>query len=1082
MSRVLPSDIPEQGQLVEIRQQRYIVVTVEPGTVPNSVYPNGIERTQHLLALSCIEDDALGEELEIIWELEVGARIIDDANLPAITGFDAPQRLDTFLDAVRWGAASSADIRALQAPFRSGIDIEDYQLDPVVRAIQMPRVNQLIADDVGLGKTIEAGLVLQELLIRQRARRVLIVCPAALQLHWQEQMREKFGLEFRVVDTTLMKQLRRERGIHVNPWTHFPRLITSIDFLKRERPMRLFREVLPAAGEALYPRRFDMLIVDEAHNVAPAGQGRYAVDSLRTAAIRTLTPHFEHRLFLTATPHNGYKESFSALLELIDNQRFARGVEPDEAQKAAIMVRRLKTELPRRWDGSPRFLDRKLEAIEVAYTPEEQQVHCWLQEYTHLRRQHYAHPQPPSLFAAATDQDEAAQPSHTEKFATEFVLQLLKKRLFSSPAAFAITLAQHRRSLTQGDAVTRANRNAPRAATIGILRQLINRVEEEYAEDEHYEEAELDAVAAATTAATALTPAETALLDKMSAWANQAAPRPDSKARQLLAWLHTTIRPGGVWSDERVILFTEYRATQNWLYGLLAAEGFATQGRLLTLYGGMAPEEREAIKAAFLTNPQESPVRILLATDAASEGIDLQRHCHRLIHLEIPWNPNRMEQRNGRIDRHGQRYHPLIYHFVGKGYQAQRNGGSTPSELEADLEYLLRAALKVNQIREDLGSVGAVIADQVAKAMLGDGYVLDTTEAERRQEPARRQLKFARDLRSQIERLSEQLRESRQTLRLYPENIEAVVNIALELAGQPPLEAATLTGVWPDASGRHKRSPVFRLPALRGSWQRAVQGIPHPHTGAMRPITFDHSVASGRDDVVLIHLNHILVQMSLRLLRAEVWSREGAKRLQRATARLVPSHVIDTPVVIGYARLVVIGGDSQRLHEEIITAGGEIREGRFRRLNVGQIQEVLAAAGQTLVAPLLQQQLIDLWPALQPSLLRSLEVRSDERSASLANLLADRAQKEAADIRTVLTELARTIGAELAEPAPIQLSLWSPAERDQLVRNEASLRRRLEQIPAEIEQEMALIHARYANPQARLFPVAVAFLVPDKMK
>ena len=351
MSSVLTIDIPEQGQLVEIRQQRYVVVTVQPGTLPNSIYPNGIERSQHLLTLSSVEDDALGEELEVIWELEVGARIIDDANLPVITAFDSPQRLDTFLDAVRWGAASSADVRALQAPFRSGIDIEDYQLDPLVRAIQMPRVNQLIADDVSLGKTIETGLVLQEMLIRHRARRVLIVCPSALQLHWHEQMREKFGLDFRIVDAALMKRLRRERGIHVNPWTHFPRLITSIDFLKRDRPLRLFREVLPAAGEPLYPRRFDMLIVDEAHNVAPAGQGHYAIDSMRTAAIRLLVPHFEHRLFLTATPHNGYKESFSALLELIDNQRFARGVEPDEAQKAAIMVRRLKTELPRRWDG-----------------------------------------------------------------------------------------------------------------------------------------------------------------------------------------------------------------------------------------------------------------------------------------------------------------------------------------------------------------------------------------------------------------------------------------------------------------------------------------------------------------------------------------------------------------------------------------------------------------------------------------------------------------------------------------------------------------------------------------------------------
>ncbi|MFZ4659649.1 MAG: DISARM system SNF2-like helicase DrmD [Caldilineaceae bacterium] len=560
-----------------------------------------------------------------------------------------------------------------------------------------------------------------------------------------------------------------------------------------------------------------------------------------------------------------------------------------------------------------------------------------------------------------------------------------------------------------------------------------------------------------------------------------AALRPDSKARRLIAWLHATLRPQGRWSNERVIIFTEYRATQIWLFGLLAAEGFAEQGRLLTLYGGMVPEEREQIKAAFLTHPDDSPVRILLATDAASEGIDLQRHCHRLIHIEIPWNPNRLEQRNGRIDRHGQRHHPLIYHFVSKGYQARLNDSAAPTDLAADLEYLMRVALKVNQIREDLGSVGVVIADQVTNAMLGDGYILDTVAAERRSEPTRRQLKFKQDLRAQIERLSDQLRESRQTLRLHPENVQAVVVTALELAGQPPLEPTTLSGVWPDPSGRRTHSPVFKLPLLRGTWQRAVQGIPHPHTGVMRPITFDHAIASGRDDVVLIHLNHLLVQMSLRLLRAEVWSREGTKRLHRATTRLVPARILAAPVVIVHARLVLIGGDSQRLHEEIITAGGEIREGRFRRLNVGQIQEAVAAATAAPASAPLQQQLIALWPTLQAPLLRSLEVRGAERNASLGNLLADRAAKEAADIRAILDELARSITAELAEPEPIQLSLWSPDERDQLVRNETALRRRLEQIPGEIEQEMALIQARYANPQARLFPVAVTFLVPDAM-
>ena len=281
---------------------------------------------QHLVSLLSVEDDALGEELQVVWEIEPGATVIEKVALPEPTGFDPPDRLDAFLDAVRWGAASTADVRNIQSPFRSGIDIEDYQLDPVVRAIQMPRVNLLIADDVGLGKTIESGLVALELIIRHRARRVLVVCPASLQVQWRDQMRDKFGLDFRIVDSELMRDLRRRRGIHVNPWSHFPRLITSLDFLKRERPLRLFKETLPAEGESVYPRRYDVLIVDEAHNCAPAGRGKYATDSLRTGAIRLLAPHFEHKLFLTATPHNGYSESFTALLELLDNQRFARGM------------------------------------------------------------------------------------------------------------------------------------------------------------------------------------------------------------------------------------------------------------------------------------------------------------------------------------------------------------------------------------------------------------------------------------------------------------------------------------------------------------------------------------------------------------------------------------------------------------------------------------------------------------------------------------------------------------------------------------------------------------------------------------
>ena len=226
--------IPEAGQIVEVRQRPWVVVEVT--ATPFTPDPlRGLVHPQHLITLSSIEDDGLGEELQVLWELEPSRSIREQSGLPVPDGFDDPAQLDCFLDAVRWGSVSSADRKALQAPFRSGIEIEDYQLDPVVRALSMPRVNLLVADDVGLGKTIETGLVIQELLLRHRARSVLVICPSALQVQWQEQMRDKFGLPFRIIDSDLFKDLRRRRGLHVNPWAHFPRLIASIDFIKRER-------------------------------------------------------------------------------------------------------------------------------------------------------------------------------------------------------------------------------------------------------------------------------------------------------------------------------------------------------------------------------------------------------------------------------------------------------------------------------------------------------------------------------------------------------------------------------------------------------------------------------------------------------------------------------------------------------------------------------------------------------------------------------------------------------------------------------------------------------------------------------
>lgn len=1048
---------PEQGQLVNVRQRRYVVTEVRKSELPSNplLLSNlGTLASQHLVSLSSIDDDGLGEELQVFWEIEPGAYAYEKMELPFPDGFDLAEKMEAFLDAVRWGASSSADIRNIQSPFRSGIDISDsqYQLDPVVRAIQMPRVNLLVADDVGLGKTIEAGLVAQELILRHRARLILIICPSSLQIQWKEQMRDKFGLEFRIVDSSLMKQLRRDRGLHINPWTHFPRLITSMDFLKRERPLRLFREVLPSKDELVYPRRFDLMIVDECHNVAPSGGGNYAIDSMRTAAIRTLVPHFEHKLFLTATPHNGYPESFTALLELLDSQRFARGVPPDRKQLETIMVRRLKKEIIG-WDGLPKFPKRELVAIGVPYTNEERQIHTNLKKYTELRTK------------GLTEQ--------TEVYATEFVLKLLKKRLFSSPKAFFDTLKKHEETIKTGQKRSSTTQTKP---AMGILRRQLEQIEEDFADDRAYDLATEDVIATTAPLFRELTPEEEALLKQMQASTEKLVNNLDSKAKELLNWLNTHIKPNGKWSDERVLIFTEYRATQNWLYEFLDSKGFADNNRLMTLYGGMDSEKREEVKAAFQSGSDISSVRILLATDAASEGLDLQNHCSKLIHYEIPWNPNRMEQRNGRIDRHGQKASEvLIYHFVGKSYQESDFVNTPVGELEGDLEFLMRAARKVDRIREDLmGKVGQVIAQQVEEAMLGQRNSLDTDKSEQESEPVRRMFKFERKIKEQIEAIQEQLQETKKNLHLSPENIFSVVKIGLELAKQPPLNEVSVAGI----DGK-----AYIVPPMKGSWSRCSEGLKHPHTGAERPIVFDPELSKGKDDVVLAHLNHRLVQMCLRLLRAEVWNKDANKGLHRVTAEVVSSAALDFPAVIAYGRLVVLGGDQQKLHEELVTAGGILKEGRFNKLSPIQIQNLLVSKLSDPVPESIKKRLVELWPNYHEALLQALQTRVQDSSDRIQKKLEERASKEVDDTTKILTELRESILRELKtfEQENLQMKLFSDVETEQYERNMASLRVRVQQIPSEIEQETTAIRVRYKSPTPRLFPLAITYLVPQKI-
>ncbi len=217
---------PKPGDIVSVRTRQYLVEDVQPG--------DGGDLT--LVRLSCLEDDAQGVPLEVLWEAEVDAHPAkgDAWTRVAERGFDNPRTFAAYLHALRWNTVTSTNPKLFQAPYRAGIKIEAYQLEPLRKALLLPRVNLFIADDVGLGKTIEAGLIVRELLIRQKVRRIVISAPPSVVLQWRDEMDSRFGLTFVVLDRDYVMTQRRERGFGVNPWTTHSRFILSHALLRDE--------------------------------------------------------------------------------------------------------------------------------------------------------------------------------------------------------------------------------------------------------------------------------------------------------------------------------------------------------------------------------------------------------------------------------------------------------------------------------------------------------------------------------------------------------------------------------------------------------------------------------------------------------------------------------------------------------------------------------------------------------------------------------------------------------------------------------------------------------------------------------
>jgi superfamily II DNA or RNA helicase len=855
----LPTALPREGMMAVVRNRRALITGVQP-------FDADEHGRLHLVEVEYT--DGVGAETDqVLWEVEPGTDVLEPAALPRVDA-TAPMELrefDAMVRAARWSALTPSlpfsglteDRPPLAAPLFGAIHPEAYQLVPVLRALEMPRVALMLADAVGLGKTIQAGMILRELMLRRRIRRVLILCPASLRTQWREEMDEKFSLPFDVVDRPHSLRLQRELGLDANPWRVHERVIASYHYLKQPDVLEQFRSTAEPGDDGRL--RWDLLIVDEAHNLAPASFGD---DSDLAEMLQQIAPWFEHRVFLTATPHNGHTRSFSGLLEALDPVRFTRKSELDAEDRARVgesVIRRLKSEINRSYVtlGDPaRFSERHVDALPVLRFGAQERA---LSEAFHDFRRAL---QKVTAQAAASDRSAAA-------FATE----VFQKRLLSGPWAFG----QSWLNLLDGLAERRARQEREGGESVARVRGAQGDDTDDDAERESRErqssrivgawlqewqsalETEIAAVSRAVEAlgVSRVSPGLEPTAHRQLVATSASKLRADARLRTLETLIQERLRVGDAWkpgdqSGERLVVFTEYLASLDYIVARLRAR-FGDGEWLVSLYGGMNDEERDAVKRAF--NDPNSSARILLATDAAGEGLNLQRSCRLLLHWDIPWNPGKMEQRNGRLDRHGQERDVHVFHF--------------DSTDDASMRFLGKVLKKRSQTRED-----RVVTDEIfAQALLSHFEHDEDVEAaeERLERTIKNALAAKRDAMDEVPDAAplpgkadrERLEELRAELDLTPATLRDTLETTLAIeSGRPRLRE--------DGADRYRFVPVVGQGPVPTAWQQVVDQTLRDGgaRGPLCALVFDpeHYVVtrSGRPvflpepDSRLLHLGHAL--------------------------------------------------------------------------------------------------------------------------------------------------------------------------------------------------------------------------------
>ena len=751
----------------------------------------------------------------------------------------------------------------------SRVDPLPHQLEAVYEhLLKLPSVRFLLADDAGAGKTIMAGLLVRELKLRGLIERVLVVCPANLAFQWQRELREKFDEKFLVLKGS---DIRDQFG--VNQWLEQKQIITSLDLAKRA-------EILPGLRQV----HWDLVIVDEAHRMSARDETH---KSLRYRLGELLRDSTDHILLLTATPHKGDPQNFTLFLQLLDRDAYADVKSIREAmarRRAPFYLRRTKEAMvyfPERqtdgqWTAKPVFTKRIPRTADFSIDGPEFELYQKITRF--VKRQ--------SARAAAQGDDPRA-------WAVGFLMSLYQRRLASSTYAMRRSLENRAKRLEEGlkraqDLVRTAPPNIPDPEEL-----------------EEFEDAERERLERMLEAITLAGNAEQVReeIAELLGLADEAKAVEGSGSEAKLGHLRNIMQDEGFFDrpDQRLLLFTEFKDTLDHLMEQLKAWGFSVG----CIHGGMKSGSRDEPGSRLYTEQQfrEGGIQVLVATEAAGEGINLQC-CHILFNYDIPWNPNRLEQRMGRIHRYGQRHDCLIFNFVASNTIEGR--------------VLQRLLDKLQEIRDALDDdtvfnvVGEVLPSAHLERVLRDYYAGKLGDADLEERLLRNvdeghfraicqtALEGLASKRLNLDMLIER-RARAQERRVVPETIarfikECAQNAALALKPVSNMAHTYEPGRTPSGLKKYEREPGWKLPELAARYPR---------------LSMDRDTAE-ENNLEWVTPGHPLF---------EALRRHGFDLGQDAFARGACFHSLahEAPVRLDFYRARVVDGLGQVIHERLFT-------------------------------------------------------------------------------------------------------------------------------------------------------------------